>query len=455
MPSGSNVSSLIMWCALPLACIGLLLLKFGWFPRRRGDEPRCRRCGYDLTANQSGQCPECGADVSKPKNVVHGVRRRRMVLAALGSFALLLAIVCLTPQARRAIASVDWYAWRPTNWVIADLRSTASPVDGLRAIVELERRRAENKLSDEQKRRIVESLLAALADGIAAVPNEFVEYLTRRANAGELTDEQLGRFFRGIIQLTLETRPSVAAGHPLPWKVSYKAHYPPGVVWSYTSWYPSISINGKRIDSRERGGMLQGLGNTGSEAPSATVPKDLKPGRHVLRLDYVFEIYRDATGDPSRLLYKLETPLEASFDVLPAGERTAVTQTPDPSLLSQMMSEIRVESITEGPPPQRHIRGRLHAGYVPADVAFDVFLRADGREYMVARFAWQKDRGYFTIGMKLPKPLDPPPERVDIILRSNPEVARWSVDITDIWQGELEFKDVPVTRKPAPPRNVE
>lgn len=36
-------------------------------PRRRIRVPgRCSRCGYDLTGNVSGVCPECGARVRKP-----------------------------------------------------------------------------------------------------------------------------------------------------------------------------------------------------------------------------------------------------------------------------------------------------------------------------------------------------------------------------------------------------
>ncbi|UCG17088.1 MAG: hypothetical protein JSV19_03465 [Phycisphaerales bacterium] len=41
----------------PLAVIVLLLL-----PKGSGDRC-CRRCGYDLTGNVSGVCPECGEPV--------------------------------------------------------------------------------------------------------------------------------------------------------------------------------------------------------------------------------------------------------------------------------------------------------------------------------------------------------------------------------------------------------
>jgi hypothetical protein len=38
----------------------------------------------------------------------------------------------------------------------------------------------------------------------------------------------------------------------------------------------------------------------------------------------------------------------------------------------------------------------------------------------------------------------PPLESVDVILRSSPDTARSTVDIFEIWQGELIFQDVDV-----------
>jgi hypothetical protein len=45
-------------CALPTVLLW-------WHDRRRILAGECRRCGYDLTGNVSGRCPECGVAVER------------------------------------------------------------------------------------------------------------------------------------------------------------------------------------------------------------------------------------------------------------------------------------------------------------------------------------------------------------------------------------------------------
>jgi len=47
---------------LPLAVIGLAVI-LAWRRDRRPPASHCRTCGYDLTGNVSGRCPECGQPI--------------------------------------------------------------------------------------------------------------------------------------------------------------------------------------------------------------------------------------------------------------------------------------------------------------------------------------------------------------------------------------------------------
>jgi hypothetical protein len=59
---------------LPLVCAGVLTAVLWWLDRRRIPPGHCRKCGYDLTGNVSGRCPECGTEVRPPPSggTAHG-----------------------------------------------------------------------------------------------------------------------------------------------------------------------------------------------------------------------------------------------------------------------------------------------------------------------------------------------------------------------------------------------
>lgn len=53
-------------CGPILAAVGIAVLAVRWADKRPSAKPgRCRSCGYNLTGNTSGVCPECGAAVAR------------------------------------------------------------------------------------------------------------------------------------------------------------------------------------------------------------------------------------------------------------------------------------------------------------------------------------------------------------------------------------------------------
>ena len=58
-----NLASVEFWAPVAFVVIALLLL---WLPdRRRPSLGHCLNCGYNLTGNESGVCPECATPVPK------------------------------------------------------------------------------------------------------------------------------------------------------------------------------------------------------------------------------------------------------------------------------------------------------------------------------------------------------------------------------------------------------
>ncbi len=60
---GTGLSIIVpVW--IPLLCCGLLAVLLWWLDRGRTRPGHCAQCGYDLTGNVSGTCPECGKAVA-------------------------------------------------------------------------------------------------------------------------------------------------------------------------------------------------------------------------------------------------------------------------------------------------------------------------------------------------------------------------------------------------------
>ncbi len=64
-----SVSNRVLYIAFPfwlaLALVGVPTAVLWWPVRRRKLPGHCQKCGYDLTGNVSGRCPECGEAVGQ------------------------------------------------------------------------------------------------------------------------------------------------------------------------------------------------------------------------------------------------------------------------------------------------------------------------------------------------------------------------------------------------------
>ena len=65
-PAGGMNTSLVVpvWAPLFAVTVPTVVL---WYLERRRAPGSCRRCGYNLTGNTSGICPECGASTPPPR----------------------------------------------------------------------------------------------------------------------------------------------------------------------------------------------------------------------------------------------------------------------------------------------------------------------------------------------------------------------------------------------------
>src|SRR5262245_48600436 len=142
MSFGFAIFRLIL--TLPMLLAGITMLIAGRWPRRKGDEPHCRRCNYSLIGLESKRCPECGTELTD-RNIVRGERHRRPRLAWAGASLIVLALITLSPVGHAIYNAVDWYQYKPTYFVMQDLDNPTLGVPG-RAMKELLRRDGADKL---------------------------------------------------------------------------------------------------------------------------------------------------------------------------------------------------------------------------------------------------------------------------------------------------------------------
>jgi len=62
-PDLGNAARISLVC-VPSLCYLAILAVWLWYPSDRHSPGHCQTCGYDLTGNESGRCPECGTEVS-------------------------------------------------------------------------------------------------------------------------------------------------------------------------------------------------------------------------------------------------------------------------------------------------------------------------------------------------------------------------------------------------------
>ena len=433
---------------LPLLVGGAIMIWFGARLRSRGGgkEPHCRRCGYLLRGITSANCPECGSALTLG-NVVQGARRRRPGLALGGVALLLLGVVAAIPFAQSIYDSFPWYHMAPTFWVIRDLRSPSKSVE---AMEELLRRDKDGDLSLAQQQAIADVGLAVQAGTASgSVDSDLVEYTGKLLLAGRLTDAQRSQFGKQSIRLTLHVRPRVRLGERVPFEVKHATRVQGGGFWVNDE-FKRIEIDGKVIEEYPDGkssGGLSGLGAGGGSGNSVTCKE---PGDHELAVTSHAILSQGEFGkaDSREPLFQQDIRMTAKFHVIAPGETDEFTAINDPALSAQLRECIAPAQFY-WTPDDWILHGEFQMRNLPANVAFSVFVRVDGREVNAGSgiSGTKGSPADYIVGARIAGVHDPKPATVDFILRTDEKAARNTVDEFDVWKGELVYENVPVKAK--------
>jgi hypothetical protein len=390
---------------LLLLAAGLFLLKRGLWPARQGTDPHCRHCEYNLTGLPTGLCPECGTAWT-PETAATGHRQRRSGLGLVGG--LLLAAACLwllAPLADRFV-SFNYLALLPTRVVLMCVDDSGTG----------------------QGQRAVDEMAARLTAG--TVP----------ANLAE-------QFFRRIVSFDLKVRPQAIHGDNVPFRIGLSGPRIAGVMLHMD--YYQVLLDGTSVREQVGHSMRASLrdGRNGSAFGSSLQCPSV--GKHLFelvpRVRYSWTCPGNVQGSCTYTV-----PLKAEVQVLPADSPDTVLVVHDPNLKDDLQRRIKpTQCELSGSGRNRRINLTFNVDNSPVGLGFEVFVRAAGTEYPMSQFSTPKGKlhgcsfGGFYQGPAAPM--------VDIILRSSAKAARGTVDLNEVWEGELVFPDVPLTTQGATP----
>ncbi len=471
--------------------VGLLLFRRGLRGRYVGEEPRCRTCTYQLTGRLDAErCPECGTELS-PDTIVRGLRKPRWGFVIAG---LLVAptLWWSTKDSMQAVVDAvvyaKWYRYYPTRLVLCDAQA-----DQLDAITELERRIHTGSLSRGECNRIAELALTRIDQGTAAKHTPaYVRILARLNDRRLLSGQQRDQLFSSLARTSLTVRPVVRQGDPVALRLDY--HSLRSEMSGYCFWHEPIRVRvaGREVftasgeDWRNRSADWHWYGSALPTTLTILGENALPVG--MASVEYAEQhVFKDSCGtywgteDPSWLG---EISLAATMEILPSYATDPVSWVVDPDMENRLREAMRVcmgdfcilGKPTADPPASpgdvypayvetHQDHGILHVrvGFsepAPVPVAFDLVIQAGGLELPTEAFIW-----IWTRARESAEPVRPDltwnlgevgerdvevevqpftANEVYVILRGSRDVARRTVDLYEVCQGELRFGPFPV-----------
>lgn len=321
---GPNLFDLLV---LPLlvASAGLAVGVAGWYGRRVGYRPICRRCGYDLFGRlfgrQSGTrvCPECGADLGAP----HAVRTGRQVSRrSLLSAAAVLVLAAWAWGGARVVGAIsqDPEHYKPASWLVRDATAD-DPVRHAPALTELLARFQAGRLSDATVGAMTERVLARQEHPATAWSSAWGAWVEHVRAAGSLPDAQWRRYVR---QGAASCAPSFAVplhlrrGDTFPVRVT---HQPPRMAYGnalLVKYAATVRVDGQPPLHLELPDVTLWSAKPPRVPPAAyaSLPFDrLADGRHTVTLEATVRVFVPENGSVKGAV-ELPVHVETTCDLM-------------------------------------------------------------------------------------------------------------------------------------------
>ena len=440
-----------MFVLMPATALaGVVLLAWSRHGRRVDDHPLCRRCGFDLTGRPEGsqRCPECGADLKRRRAMRIGHRRRRTLWIALALVIILAPIGITTRFLWPILSDPNPDRLKPVWWLSAE----ATHFGGIfrnSALDELIRRESTGALKKEEIDPLIDAALAQQADLSRPWFAKWGDLVEEAEDHNHVPTEKWHRYLRQSLgdSLKLQVRARVRTGDPLPARVVYR----PSRTGSggNTILIPEtfLADQSDPLTASVSRSML-GPDPAGQSAVWFNLPQThlgfLCDGEHIAAVSVLLAGGRSG-GDVHKGGVER---LTQSWSLLPSDASVASFRS-NPPLANKIRGAVRAYDlqITRS----GSARVWLDVFPVPADIAFEVSLRTDKAEVPlgeIARPAGQPMMSFPLLAAHGCEGLRQD-EQVELVFHPSREVAARTVDLTEIWDGQIIIPKVPVIRADA------
>ena len=470
---------LTWWChTLGMSVLAVFLLARGLRGRWVGGEPRCRRCCYQLTGVESSCCPECGLEFDE-FTVNHGIRKRRW-----GS----VVVACLLPiawiQGQRlmwTLRTVNWNHYYPVSVVLKHAAADESVW-----IEELERRIRMGGLSEDSLANVTDLALDKVRPWSATQNRSGWSHVIQWLEHEDLFSYAQREFlFSQFDGARLVARPVIRQGDFVVAEY-YRPTREPEALAGYQVWHRPTKIEmgaeSVFVDVKDHwwaswpDWCVYGSGRSFCKRvvlPIGRVPVGEYPFYYAAQETFLHPRRgRGPDRRKDRRSWIGEVVLSGKIEILPAEGPDPVRWDNSPVTASELREIIvlKLDPWDEQKAADVAVLwvglsgGRVMNFVVgaeecsPVNLAFEVVVEAEGQE-VPARFTFRDTRfldpeepgvvirageASSTESTVIFSRLDA--EEIYIVLQASREVARQTVDLYEIWQGELRYGPFGVVR---------
>ena len=337
---------------------------------------------------------------------------------------------------------VDWYQLRPTPWVASDLQSSDWSLV-YRAWRELTRRAKVGRLPHSQLVDI------CLKEQGRRVEFRFFDaplgYLEGSYLDHSLSEQQEKTFLRQLLQFELLVRPKVVLGDPVPYEVKeWRGYAQRSDLHVRTGW---LDVWLDEEEAKPPRGYRNRIMPVHSHGGASLIRCD-EPGAHTLAVRHTVTVQYwkyPEIPDPGRIRHQSQVFLEGTFEVLAAEPEGYMRLVDAPSTKEALLGAVTPIGLSRTGRRTSELEIRLNLANLPVNVASDILVRIDNREYAFTTFLAR--RGATCELWTRGSCRAPRRDAYDLVIRSNQNLARNTVDVFEIFEGELVYEDVPVTEE--------